>query len=128
MLLGCNELIFVVDDEEDIRSFISEVLKSHGYRVLLAANGHQAIEMFKKKNRDIDLVILDMVMPGMGGEEAFLKMKAINPRIRALLSTGYSQDRRVSDILSKGVSGFIQKPYDFNKLLAKIRQILDPVK
>jgi DNA-binding NtrC family response regulator len=67
-----------------------------------------------------------MVMPGMGGEVAFLKMKAINPGIRALLSTGYSQDGRVSEILNKGVKGFIQKPYDFNQLLAKLRQILDP--
>ena len=102
------------------------MLKSHGYRVLLAANGDQAVEMYKKKNRDIDLVILDMVMPGMGGEETFLKMKAINPCIRALLSTGYSQDGRVSEILNKGVKDFIQKPYDFNQLLAKLRQILDP--
>ena len=79
----------------------------------------------KNTARDIALVILDMVMPGMGGEETFLKMKEINPNIRALLSTGYSQDGRVSEILSKGVKGFIQKPYDFNQLLAKLRQILE---
>ncbi|MCX6555295.1 MAG: response regulator, partial [Candidatus Aminicenantes bacterium] len=124
-LRGRDELIFVVDDEEDIRSFIKEVLQSHGYRVLLAANGEQAVDVYKKRGREIALVILDMVMPGMGGEEAFLKMKKINPRIQALLSTGYSQDSRVSEILSQGIKGFIQKPYDFNHLLAKLRQILD---
>jgi two-component system cell cycle sensor histidine kinase/response regulator CckA len=124
-LRGRDELIFVVDDEKDIRSFIKEVLQSSGYRVLLAANGDQAVEVYKKRGRDIALVILDMVMPGMAGEEAFLKMKEINPHILALLSTGYSQDRRVSEILNKGVKGFIQKPYDFNRLLAKLRQILD---
>jgi len=126
VLRGSNELIFVVDDEADIRSFISEVLKSHGYRVLLAASGDQAIEIYKQSARDIDLVILDMIMPGMGGEETFLKMKEINPHIRALLSSGYSQDGRAGEILSKGVKGFIQKPYDFNRLLAKLRQILVP--
>jgi two-component system cell cycle sensor histidine kinase/response regulator CckA len=125
-LHGRDELIFVVDDEEDIRCFISEVLRSHGYRILLAGNGDQAVEMYKKNSRDIDLVILDMVMPEMGGEEAFLAMKKINPGIKALLSTGYSQAGRVSEILSKGVKGFIQKPYEFNQLLAKLRQILDP--
>jgi PAS domain S-box-containing protein len=123
-----NELIFVIDDEKDIRSFISEVLQSHGYRVLLAANGDQALDIYKKHSQGIALVILDMVMPGMGGEEAFLKMKEINPHILALLSTGYSQDGRVSEILSKGVKGFIQKPYDFNQLLTKLRQILDSEK
>jgi two-component system, cell cycle sensor histidine kinase and response regulator CckA len=124
-LHGRNELIFVIDDEKDIRSFISEVLQSHGYRVMLAANGDEAVSMYKKHSQGIGLVILDMVMPGMGGEEVFVKMKEINPHILALLSTGYSQDGRVSKIISKGVKGFIQKPYDFNQLLAKLRQILD---
>ena len=125
-LRGRGELIFVVDDEEDIRNFIRDVLQSHGYMVLLAANGDQAFDIYKVRSQDIALVILDMVMPEMGGEETFLKMKKINPGIKTLLSTGYSQDGRVSEILSKGIMGFIQKPYDFNQLLAKIRQILDP--
>jgi len=124
-LRGRDELIFVVDDEKDIRSFIGEVLQSNGYRVLLAANGDQAVGMYKKHWQGIALVILDMVMPGMGGEEAFLKMKEINPNILALLSTGFSQNGRVREILNKGVKGFIQKPYDFNQLLAKMRQILE---
>jgi len=124
-LRGRGELIFVVDDEEDIRNFIRDVLQSHGYRVLLAANGDQAFDIYKVRGQDIALVILDMVMPEMGGEETFLKMKEVNPGIKALLSTGYSQDSRVSEILSKGVMGFIQKPYEFNQLLAKLRQILD---
>jgi len=125
VLRGRDELILIVDDEADIRAFISEVLISHGYRVLLAANGDQAVEMYGKNRRGIAVVILDMVMPGMSGEEAFLKMKEIDPRIRVLLSTGFSQGDRVNGILNKGVAGFIQKPYDFNQLLAKLREILD---
>ncbi|TFG80680.1 MAG: hybrid sensor histidine kinase/response regulator [Chrysiogenales bacterium] len=125
-LRGRGELIFVVDDESDIRDFIRDVLQSYGYRVLLAADGDQAFDIYQVRSQDIALVIMDVDMPEMGGEETFLKMKKINPGIKALLSTGYSQDGRVSEILSKGVMGFIQKPYDFNQLLAKIRQILDP--
>jgi len=106
-------------------TFIRDVLQGNGYRVLLAVNGKQAVDIYKKNSQDIALVILDMAMPGMGGEEAFLKMKEANPGIKALLSTGYSQDGRASGIISKGVKGFIQKPYEFNQLLAKIRQILD---
>lgn len=124
-LHGSGELIFVVDDEEDIRHFICDVLQGHGYRVLLAANGEQAVDIYKKRGRDIDLVILDMAMPGMGGEEAFLKMKKANPAVKALLSTGYSQEGQASGIIGKGVKGFIQKPYEFIQLLAKVRQILE---
>ncbi len=124
-LRGRGELIFVVDDEEDIRNFIRDVLQSNGYKVLLAASGDQAFDIYKMRGQDIALVILDMAMPGMGGEEAFMKMKEVNPAIKVLLSTGYSQDGRVSEILSKGVMGFIQKPYEFNQLMAKLRQILD---
>ncbi len=124
-LRGRGELIFVVDDESDIRDFIRDVLQSHGYRVLLAADGDQAFDIYQVRSQDIALVILDMVMPEMSGEETFLKMKKINPGIKALLSTGFSQDSRVNEILSKGVMGFIQKPYDFNQLLAMIRQILE---
>jgi two-component system cell cycle sensor histidine kinase/response regulator CckA len=124
-LLGRNELIFVVEDEEDIRSFICEVLPGHGYRILSAENGDQALAIYREHWREITLVILDMVMPNLGGEEAFLKMKEINPRIKAMLSTGYSQDGRAGEIIGKGIKGFIQKPYDFHQLLAKLRQILD---
>ena len=123
-LSGHGELVLVIDDENDICTFIAEVLQSHGYRVLLAANGEQALAVYEKRSREIDLVILDMVMPGMNGEETFLKMKAIRPDVRALLSTGFGQDGRVSEILQRGVNAFIQKPYDFNQLLAKLRQVL----
>jgi two-component system cell cycle sensor histidine kinase/response regulator CckA len=122
---GRDELVFVVDDEEDIRSFIRDVLQSHGYRVLLAADGAQAVRLYEERWREIDLVILDLVMPGMGGEEAFLKMKEIHAGVKALLSTGFSQEGRAGEIIARGVKGFIQKPYNFNQLLTKLRQVLD---
>ncbi len=124
-LRGRDELLLVVDDEEDFRAFVEEVLQSHGYRVLPAAGGEQAIALYEKHGRQIDLVILDLVMPGMNGEETFMKMKALNPDILALLSTGFSQDDRVGRMLNLGVKSFIQKPYDFYQLLAKLRQVLE---
>ena len=124
---GGNELILVVDDEEPIRSFAKEVLETHGYRVLSAANGSEAVEIFRDKNGSIGLVILDMMMPKMGGQEAFLKLSELNPDVRALLSTGYSQRGKAQDILNSGVKGFIQKPYSIKKLSLKIREILNGV-
>jgi DNA-binding NtrC family response regulator len=122
---GRGELVLAVDDEEDIRSFIQDVLQSHGYRVLSAAAGSQALGIYAEHWREIALVILDLVMPGMGGEDVFLKMKAINPGIKALLSTGYNQDGRAGRIIAQGISGFIQKPYDFASLLTILRRVLD---
>ncbi len=122
---GRGELILAVDDEEDIRSFIHDMLQSHNYRVLSAASGDQALEIYAARGHEIALVILDMVMPGLGGEDTFLRMKAINPEVKALLSTGYSQDGPAGEIIGKGVRGFIQKPYDFSRLLIMLRRVLD---
>jgi two-component system cell cycle sensor histidine kinase/response regulator CckA len=70
-------------------------------------------------------VILDMIMPGLGGKETFLKLKAINPKIRVLLSSGYSTNEGVGETLKEGVGGFIQKPYRDEELISKVREILD---
>jgi two-component system cell cycle sensor histidine kinase/response regulator CckA len=122
---GGNETVLVVDDEEAIRSLAKDTLESNGYTVLLAQDGVEAIEFYERHFQQIALVILDMVMPKMGGRETFLKMKEINPTIKALLSTGYSQNGKAREILDSGVLGFIQKPYQANRLLAKVRAVLD---
>jgi CheY-like chemotaxis protein len=122
---GGNEFILVVDDEEPIRNLAREILQSYGYRVLLAEDGVKAVEICKERNGEINLVILDMVMPNMGGREAFLRIKEIAPRIRALLSTGYSKNEKAQEILDSGVMGFVQKPYQTGTLLSAVRQVLD---
>ena len=123
--LDGNELVLVVDDEEPIRALAKEMLESYGYRVILAEDGERGIEMFEENSGEIGLVILDMVMPNMGGRETFLKMKKINPKVKALLSTGYSQSGKAQEILDNGVLGFIQKPYQLRALLSKVRSVLD---
>jgi len=124
-LSGGNECILVVDDEEPIRAMARDLLESYGYRVLLAENGLEAIDIYAGRKDDIALVILDMIMPKMGGRKAFLKLKELDPGVKALLSTGYSQDGKAQEILESGVIGYIQKPYQINKLLAKVRSVLD---
>ncbi|RJP66009.1 MAG: response regulator, partial [Candidatus Abyssobacteria bacterium SURF_17] len=122
---GGDELILVVDDEEPIRTLAKDIFESYGYRVLLAENGEEAVETYTHRMDEIALVILDMVMPKMGGREAYLKLKEVNPKVRTLLSTGYSQNGKAKEILDSGVMGFIQKPYQVNELLSKVRHVLD---
>jgi PAS domain S-box-containing protein len=122
---GGNELILVVDDEESIRSVAADILESYGYLVLVAEDGEEAAKIYEEHNGDISLVILDMVMPRLGGRETFLKLKRLNPQVRALLSTGYSKNEKAQEILDSGVMGFVQKPYLLNELLSKVRSVLD---
>jgi PAS domain S-box-containing protein len=109
-------LILVVDDEDDLRDMAGTLLQDLGYKVLMATNGIEAIEIFKDKFNDIDLVILDMIMPEMAGGETFLEMKKINPDVKVVLSSGYSQDGKATEILNDGVKTFIQKPYTMANL------------
>ncbi len=123
--MGGKEVIMVVDDEESIREFSKELLESYGYRVLLAEDGIQSIETYKKHKHEVSLVILDLMMPRMGGREAFQYLKKLNPKVKALLSTGFSQNAKGQEITEAGIAGFIQKPYHGKDLLHMVRQTLD---
>jgi len=117
--------VLLVDDEEVILEVGRELLETMGYRVLIAKNGKEAVRVYRKNQDDIDIVLLDMVMPNMGGGEAYDRMKEINPDIKALLSSGFSIDGEASGILERGCNGFIQKPFTMKELSGKIREILD---
>ncbi|MDY7036010.1 MAG: PAS domain S-box protein [Thermodesulfobacteriota bacterium] len=120
-----SETILLVDDEEMILDIGDQMLKKLGYEVLPAMNGQEALVLYNKHQDKIDMVLLDMVMPGMGGGETYDRLKEINPDIKVLLSSGYSIDGRAKKILEKGCSGFIQKPFNMEQLSRKIREILD---
>ena len=122
---GGQETILVVDDEETIRLLVRDVLEEIGYTVLSAGDGNQAVGLYKEKGAEIDLVILDMTMPGMGGRETFERLRELNPLVRAILSTGYSEDDRARQMLSMGVKAFVQKPYRIDDLASVVRRILD---
>ena len=101
-----------------------EILKTLGYQVLLARGGKEAIEVYKANKDRIDIVILDMIMPDMGGGETYDLLKEINPQIKVLLSSGYSLEGQAQEIMERGCNGFIQKPFDVKQLSAKMRKIL----
>ncbi len=117
--------VLLVDDEEIILEVGKELLEGMGYRVLTAKDGKQAMEVYKKDRDEIDIVVLDMVMPNMGGGEAYDRMKEINPDIKVLLSSGFSIDGEASEILERGCNGFVQKPFTMKELSGKIRDILE---
>lgn len=117
--------VLLVDDEEMILEVEKKLLETLGYEVLTAKNGKESVEIYKEKWDHIDLVIMDMVMPSMGGGEAYDRMKEINPNVKVLLSSGYSVDRETKEILARDRGGFIEKPCTIKELSNKIREILD---
>ena len=117
--------VLLVDDEKMFLEVGEELLTHLEYEVLLAENGREALELYKKNQDKIDLVLLDMVMPVMGGGEAFDRMKEINTNVKVLLSSGYSLEGEAKEILKRGCDAFIQKPFKMEQLSQKLREILD---
>ncbi len=123
-ILTGKETILLVDDEELVIEAGQHMLENMGYNVLLAKNGRDALEQFMGKKDKIDLVLLDMVMPDMGGGETYNRMKKINPNVKVLLSSGYGLDGEAKEILERGCNGFIQKPFKMKDLSEKVREVL----
>jgi PAS domain S-box-containing protein len=119
------ETVLLVDDEDIIIDVGQEILETLGYKALLAKDGKEAIEICKNNLYKVDLVVLDMIMPGMDGGVVFDRLRENNPEIKILLSSGYSINGRAKDILERGCDGFIQKPFNIKELSQKIREILD---
>lgn len=116
--------ILLVDDEHMIREMAGQMLRGLGYRVHTCQDGQEAVEHFQQHYADIDLVILDMIMPRLNGREAFLKMREIDPGVRALLASGFSADGEAQEVLKLGIRGFVQKPFRMAELSARIRGAL----
>ena len=117
--------VLVVDDEEPVRISLNFLLNSLGYNVLLAKDGKEAVKIFKQKKDEIDLVLLDMIMPEMTGRETNIKLRTINPGVKVLLSSGYSQEGTATEILNEGALGFIQKPFTEQELSTAISEALN---
>jgi PAS domain S-box-containing protein len=120
-----TETILLVDDEEFIRDVAVQLLREFGYTVLTAANGETALEIYRKEHRGIDLVILDLIMPGMGGMRCLGEMLKINPRGRILVASGYSAGGPAREAIDAGARGYLGKPYDIDKMLTVIRDVLE---
>ena len=119
-----SETILLVDDEEVILDVSREMLESLGYKIFQAAGGRDAVEIYAANKGKVDLVMLDMIMPGMSGSETFDKLREINPHVKVVLSSGYSINGTASNIMEKGCRGFIQKPFNFEQLSSVVRKAL----
>jgi CheY-like chemotaxis protein len=117
--------ILIVDDEEMIIDVGKMMLEKLGYRAIVAVGGMQAVEIILEMGDEIDLVILDLIMPGIDGSKTFDRIRAIQPDIPVMLSSGYSIDGQATEILKRGGNGFIQKPFQISDLSQAIRKILD---
>ena len=120
-----SETILLVDDEDMIIDIGEQLLQKLGYEVFTAKSGREAVELYQKNQNKIDLIILDMIMPDMGGGEVYNKLKEINPDVKALLLSGYSINGKASEILEQGCNGFIQKPFNIKEASHKIREVLE---
>ena len=120
-----SEMILVVDDHETIWDFLIDALQMLGYTVLLAENGLDAVSIYEENPGMIDLVLLDMIMPKAGGHETFIKLKAIDPNVKVLLSSGFVNENAVEDLLSQGACGFLPKPHRLPVVAKAIREVLD---
>jgi len=116
--------ILMVDDEEMVLDVGARVLKKLGYTVLESNNGRKAVELYKKLQDKIKLVVLDIVMPDMGGAEVYDRLKEINPEVKVLLSSGYSIDDQAREIMGRGCDDFIQKPFSMEAMSDKLSRIL----
>jgi CheY-like chemotaxis protein len=120
-----EETLLVVDDEKTVRYIIRDLLGKFGYHILLASSGEQAIEIYGDNQHRIDLVILDLSMPGMGGEKCLKQLLRINPRLKVMISSGYFYSGDIRETLHWGAAAYIEKPYKFKEILLLVRKVLD---
>jgi two-component system, cell cycle sensor histidine kinase and response regulator CckA len=124
-VLKGEETILLVDDEETVVSVSRDMLEALGYSVLVARSGQEAVGIFEKEHNRIDLVILDVIMPDMGGAETFEEMQKIDQSAKVVLSSGYSLDSLANKIMDRGCKAFIQKPFTISVLSQKLREVLE---
>lgn len=119
-----SETILLVEDQPAVAATAREMLQALGYHVHVARSGLEALELFARYKNSVDLIILDMIMPGLSGSETYDSVKKIDPNIKVILSSGYSIEGQAAQILGKGCNAFIQKPFTINELSAKIQEVL----
>ena len=122
---GGNEKILLVDDEITILEVVKDMLDRFGYATLTAKSGEEAIEIFESRKGPIDLVVLDLNMPGIGGHKCLEELLKLDTAVKVIIASGYSADKKVRETLRAGAAGFIHKPYKYEDMLQKVREVLD---
>jgi len=121
---GTRGVVLVIDDEEPVREAVTDILEMDGLRVITAANGAAGIDVYRQRAAEIDVVLLDLSMPGLSGEQTFAGLRQIDPAVRVVLSSGYHQTEATRRFEGQGLIGFIQKPYDAATLIREVRRHL----
>jgi CheY-like chemotaxis protein len=121
IIKGSGTVLFV-DDEPMVLEVGTKLLEKLGFGVIQARGGREAVEIYEERQASIDLIILDMIMPDMGGGEVFDRMREINPSVKVILSTGYTKDGRAAEIMERGCDAFLQKPFTIRDLSARISE------
>jgi CheY-like chemotaxis protein len=122
---GSRDYILFIEDEPEVADVASEMLAEEGYKVILARDGFEALKIYRKMGKQIGLVILDFFLPVMDGDAVFDELRAINPNIDVVLSSGFAEQTKIASMLGQGLRGFIPKPYSREKLLEQVRSTLD---
>ena len=120
-----TETVLLVDDEEFIRELGGRILSKAGYTVLAASNGMEALKLFAKEVSRVSLVLLDLIMPEMGGKECLRELLQIDPQAKVLVTSGYAAEVPVKECLETGAKGFVGKPFRMKELLRQVRKALD---
>jgi signal transduction histidine kinase/ActR/RegA family two-component response regulator len=122
---GGSETILLVDDEEMIRDLGSRILTKAGYKVITASNGKEALDTYQQRSDEIALVLLDLMMPEMGGKQCLEGLLSMNPSVKVIIASGYAAGGPTKERLDAGAKGFVNKPYDMRQMLEVLRQVLD---
>lgn len=122
---GAREYILLVEDEPDVADVASEMLADEGYRVVIAHDGFEALKIYEQMGKQVGLVILDYFLPVIDGDAVFDELRAVNPNVDVVLSSGFAEQTKIASMLSQGLRGFIPKPYSRAKLLEQVRSTLD---
>jgi CheY-like chemotaxis protein len=124
-IMGGRETLLLVDDEEMIRKVGKEVIEALGYKAILASGGLEAIEIYRARKQEIDVIILDMIMPDLDGGRTFDTLVGMNPAIKVILSSGYSLNHEAESIMQRGCKAFIQKPFNAYDLSRVVRAVIE---
>jgi two-component system cell cycle sensor histidine kinase/response regulator CckA len=122
------DTVLVVEDDAGLRELLKTMLEAHDFKVLTATDGLDAIEVFTKNKESIGVVLSDLGLPYLGGWDAFLRMKEINPEIKGILASGYFHPGVKEEIIKSGAENFIQKPYNTPEIVAMLHRILEKEK
>jgi len=122
--LSKKDTILVVEDEDILRDLLQLLFEENGLKVLAATDGIEAIEIFTAHQDEIGVVLSDLGLPRLGGWEAFLKMREINPELIGVLASGYFNPNVKTEIIKSGAKNFIQKPYNPPEIIKMIRELL----